>query len=831
MKNQSAIRIRILICTLALLILAQGFNGSLSISAFEKLYLNSLISSYQVVGKDIQRNIQSAVRFGKPIKKFFGITKLFEEINANMPDLDNVDVTLPDGKVLYSLKKKSSNTSIPMDIFVDFAKIDPKDTINLTGKTILHDGVYYIIMPVRDRTDTWLGSVYLSFEEKLIKKKIRVIIFYNLKILGLSTIVAAILLMLALSFFTSFEPGKFKKLQVYIILMVILIGSQLCYSVFNVAFFKNNYIKITRDKSEQLTRLLKDDIDFLFSKGIRIDRLFKVDVLMSEIISATPEIEDMRLLNKKDKTLYLANHDGVVKISKLKDKSSVESVKPEETIYNIILPLMKKGKVEGRLMIRLSEDAIGTKIKEIILDSVTVVVISLLFIVELLLFLFIYIQKQIDSMSNKVSKTTTISSAGAYNIMRPAAFLYLFAMDLSVSFLPLHMGKLYQPMFGLSKDMVMGLPISAEMLFAGIALIVAGVWMERRGWQFPFIVGVIVSSAGSLMSGLATGPMEFIAYRGFTGFGYGLTWMAAQGFIFNTTTISTRARGLSSLIAGIYAGSICGGAVGGMIAERMGYAPVFIVAMGIILLNLPFVLLFMREYFEKPDAVDEDGKPVREVVEKEEKIGLMRYIKYMFSRNIFSLLVLSSMPAGFVLVAFVYYISPIYLYRIGTAQSNIGRALMVYGIFMIYFAPLVSRFVDGAKSKKPFIAISGILGGIGLLAFHFITGFAGTVLAIFMLSLSSAFGFASQSVFVLNLKETKEIGVGNAMGVYRAVERVGQVLGPIVAGLIIFTITTAMGYTYENGIEVGVTLLGGSYVFLTILFLIISKEEDPAESA
>ncbi|MFO7689038.1 MAG: hypothetical protein R6W83_00525, partial [Cryobacterium sp.] len=68
-----------------------------------------------------------------------------------------------------------------------------------------------------------------------------------------------------------------------------------------------------------------------------------------------------------------------------------------------------------------------------------------------------------------------------YGLIRPAAFLFLFGIDISVSFLPLHMGKLYQPIFGLSRDVVLGLPISVEMFFVMIALYAAGAWIDRRG--------------------------------------------------------------------------------------------------------------------------------------------------------------------------------------------------------------------------------------------------------------------------------------------------------------------------------------------------------------
>ena len=71
-------------------------------------------------------------------------------------------------------------------------------------------------------------------------------------------------------------------------------------------------------------------------KGIHIDRLFKIDVLMSEIIQATPEIEDMRILNADKELLYLANHDGLVNIKKATDEHDPGSYAiPQENHYHI----------------------------------------------------------------------------------------------------------------------------------------------------------------------------------------------------------------------------------------------------------------------------------------------------------------------------------------------------------------------------------------------------------------------------------------------------------------------------------------------------------------
>ena len=80
--------------------------------------------------------------------------------------------------------------------------------------------------------------------------------------------------------------------------------------------------------------------------------------------------------------------------------------------------------------------------------------------------------------------------------MRPAAFLFVFGIDLSMSFVPLHTERLYVGGDWLSPEVMMGLPISAEFLFVGLAILAAGRWIDRRGWRPPFVAGVVYDRCG-----------------------------------------------------------------------------------------------------------------------------------------------------------------------------------------------------------------------------------------------------------------------------------------------------------------------------------------------
>ncbi len=797
-----SVRLRIIITSIILLILAQSFSASLNISSFEKLYRSSLVSSYQVLARDFQRNINSAIRFGKPLEKFIGIRPLMGDLQKNNPDLNNILVTNTTGQVLYSFEPDLEGTSVSSDLLVHFE--NKKNLQNQEAQVVLSEGTYCILLPVLDRKKEWKGTVNLFFKEEVIQNKVNNIIIWNLQILGLCTLIAAGILALCLNFFVSFEVGsKVPKAKIYLFLLSILGGSLIFYSAANVPVFQHNYLDIIRSKSETLTKLLKEDIEFLLNKGIRINRLIKIDVLMSEIIQVTPEIQDMRILNKDNELLYFANKNGVVNVQKtgpLEEHQDVLSAEHKQE-YEIVFPLYKKEALEGYVKVHLSHQVIQDKVEEVILDSMTVVIISLLFIVELVIVFLIFIGKQ---MKPREEEDRGEEATPSYGLIRPVAFILLFAIALTVSFLPLHMGNLYEPIFGLSKDVVSGLPISIEMLFTLIVLFPCANWMGKKGWHQPFLIGSVIAGISIFLSGIATGAVEFLLYRAILGIGYGMAWLSIQGFVIANTGTTDRAKGISNLVAGIFSGSICGGAVGAMLAERIGYVPVFFVAAGLMVLPVLFAFIFLRDFFVAPPPPP-----------KQEEMPSVSLLKFFMDRNVFSTFIFSIVPTSLCLIGILYYMSPVYLNQIGVSQSNIGRAFMTFGLCMIYIAPFISRFVDRSSNKKFFIIISGICGSLGLGIFFIYEGFIATVLMILMLGLASSFGSASQMVYVLNLKITHEVGLGKVMSAQRTADKLGQMLGPIILGAVIGAV----------GVEKGITFISVIYFGATILFLIGARQQ------
>ena len=816
-------KFRLIAGSVVLFVIALGFNIFFNATSLERLYIETIFSEYRVIAKDIQRSLERGIHYGKKIENFTNIEKIFVDSNKRIfheiinkkKAVGNIKLTIKEtdvglvitnkaGVILHSKNKSLSVVRLPDQVLKhvqdhsgDQKRVSPVNYIKYKNN-------YFSTLPIRDDHKNTLGIIAISLKEDQISKFLKDIFSKNIRVILSISATGIILIIGILSFLvpSSNSSKTFSKKRISIAIFLVT-GSALIISCgYTTLEFSKYFLQINKENSTLINEQLKRDIEYLLQLGKRIDKLIKYDIYLGKIIKESPDIENITLFDHTDQPLYRATKFEVTDFQQSKEAYNawVEATKPvSDTDYNIRHKLVIEEKYKGYFSTNASKDILFDKLIDNMMDSLTVIIISILFFVEMLILIFKYFERRVSGIVH--------IDAVDYGAMRPAAFLFLFGIDISVSFLPLHMENMVIPILNLSKETIMGLPISVEFLFVGISILISGIWLDRRGWHEPFIIGLIFAFSGILYSWLAPDAIQFIISRGVVGFGYGLSLMAAQGFVITYTDWKTKAQGLAHLFAGIYAGSICGTATGGMLAEWMGYAPVFLIGAIILLFVIAYTFLFMRNAMKKPIV-----PLVRKVVTR---TGSRRFFRFLFNRTILGLIFFSSLPAAIAVIGFLNYFSPIYLNRIGATQSTIGQVLMLYGICLIYFGPFISRYVDSSNNKKIYILMGCFLGSMALIAFYFLDGIMAAVVAVLLLGLSSSLVLASQSVYALKLKVTKDLGEGKAIGIFRSTSRVGQMLGPIVFSAVI-------SLTNNNS---GITFLGLAYLLTALVFLIITQSD------
>jgi MFS family permease len=570
----------------------------------------------------------------------------------------------------------------------------------------------------------------------------------------------------------------------------------------SIVTFRDTYVAGAAQNVQRSVDRFGTDLQRLVDKGVKLDRLSDYAAPFMRMAADIPELASIGLDDATGRRIaaFDATHEpppGRAPIT-----------------YEIRSP--DGSGPAARLKADLSDRAIGEGVRQRALDAGTVLLTSALFGFELLVLFSILMRR----LSVRREESAAVDRDGHHLLARPAAFLLVFGWALPLSFVPLQMGVLAsEPLFGLSRAVTLALPISTEMGCALLTALVAGVLTDRRGWHVPFVLGGLVCAAGALAGALATSPIHYILARAVVGLGYGLAWMGIQGYVFSWSSPRTRTQAVANLVAGIFAGQICGNVTGAMLADQIGFSSVFTIAAILGIAPILFAFGFMRAYFGRPLTAPglDAAAPVPLPLAPAAGSALANLFR---DRNFVALLLLSVVPFSVAQVGLLFYTLPVYLSQQGIEQGNIGRIMMIYGLSVIYIAPLLGRWVDRHARKTPFIVMGGLLGGLGLAFTYLDVGLTALVGSVFLLGLASSLGGPAQTSFALRLASVQRLGTGRAMGIQRAADKLGQMMGPLaVGGLFTFV-----------GTSDGLAVVGIYYLGSTLLFLLIARDPGPAIS-
>lgn len=775
---------RIVAISIVLVVIVLGFNGWLTVVSLEKNYIDSVAANYAVAGGETQRIIEYAVKYGKPLDNFYGMKELLAKTRNFAKELDDFRIINPDGQVLYSLQEGTVNTAISNKL-----KAQADGSVSLRNKNYImvpEGSKYHIFMPLQNRDGHFIGSLAMVFDKSVIDRGISQFISVTFKtMIGLAFGAALVLIVLLRIIPVLDESGTIRRKRFLIIFVTVLATTQMVFGFINNSNFKEIYFDIVKKNTAITAEIVSHDINSVIDRGVPYSRLSGVGEWLAKVIRSVPELEGIYITDAQDDILYKAAVSNETNQTIAKD-------------YKYEKPLMADGNgVSYKLTIVLSEAYLDKQVQELLLDIITVAFVSFFFMVEILVFILILLQVKVNDSKEESSETDTRAA-----VIRPLAFLFFLATDLSISFIPMQMKNLYQPIWGLSQNAVIGLPISVEMLCAGLMTIVTGAIIDKKGWRFPFFTGLAVVGTGAVLSGLAWNSSVFIIARGIVGIGYGFAWMAMRGYVALLPSAAARAKGFSGLSAGIYAGNICACSLGAMLAARLNYSGVFFVTVVVVLVVAVFALFFTKD--------NDQVKKVKAAEELPVKRG--QWQNFLGDGTVSGLILLITIPSAMCLTGFLNYFFPLYSTSLGLSTANVGRAFMIYGVSIVYLGPLFSRYITNQSKFTMIIPVASGIGVLAMFVFFLNGGIMAALVAIFLFGVADSIGFIAQNTFLLSLPATKMLGQGTALGLFSMTKKLGQMLGPMM-----------MAWGVGFGVtQAGVGAIGLLYLFAIIIFLMVT---------
>ena len=777
------LRINALLLGLGVLLVTLGFNVLLSVSTLNSLATDMVLSGYRSGAERLARDIERGMRFGKPLPSFAGMEEMLAELGQSTAGMRRVVVADTKGRVLYAQPaQEAAHAAQPQpDVSIE-ATIQAVTTAETPQTSQKIASGYRLAIPLLYKAP--VGWLVVDIDGKRIDATTDDFLRLSSLLLGAACLVAGLILAGRLGLLTGQRAVGMSLSGMTRMLLIIIGTAQVLYACGTLALFDTYVKQAVRTKADILAEATGRDFEYLIHKGVDIASLRGKDQALEQLLAANNELAGARLITPDGAAIAAA---GNVPDASLTVEKSLNTYWPSR---------FRQKQEVLRLQLALQPHAITARISALALDLGASLLISFLLLLELSKLLGLIAQRTLPH-DTAVAALEGTHRSRAVQALRAAGFMFFLGYDMGISFIPLLAQQLYEPFLGLSREVVIGLPISAEMISAGVALLFSGGFSLRYGWQKVFAAGTLASALGLLLGSMATGLPLLILGRVATGFGFGLVLMAGQ---IGTLGKANAGAGLTSVFAGIFSGSICGSAAGAMLADHISFQAVLGAAACTILLALFTVMLGKESAEEAAQSAAQKTTPAQGHMFS----GCLQLLQ---DPRMHLVLWLVGIPAAMCLTGFLHYLLPLRLANAHVDQSDIGRIFMLYGLCFITAGPLLGRWIDHRKDKSLFLTLTGLLSGITLLVAAKATSLAGAAAAVIVLGLAQCLAAPASMICILTLTTAQKLGREKTASVYRGLERMGQVAGPVIFGLAISLMTPATALLLMGGIICGLALL------------------------
>lgn len=767
------IRIRLFISTVVLITVILSITAYLNMNTFEDNYKSIVDSSLKIKANEFTGKIQYGIRYGKDIKSYYGIEDILSNWDSSYEEITSSRIIGLENETLYG----SSNLN--NENLSDLSKLISKESEYLTYD---FEGFHYVYIPILDSKSEVVAIFEIAVSNDFI---IQDIIGFRYKLygtMGVLSLISVILIGL-FCYKGKFIDGnnKIDNKQVIIVTLLIMGSIQVVYGITGYRLFKEAYTSITDINGQVVASFVKRDIENVIDKGVKYSDINDIEGYFNGITDSMPQIRDL--------LLQVGGHDANKNLDELGEV-------PDEFLIHVPLKEDSMGEIAD-ITVVIDEGFIKSSLFEIILEGVTIFATSFFLMVEMVLFLMLYISKNEDLHDEK-----KYFSSKDYNgsNLRIYAFLIYTACYMPVSFIPKVMKQLYVPIANIDINFILGLPVSVVFFGGALFTIVGGNWIDKYGWKKIIILGQGIVATSMIFCALIPNMFIFILARGFYGVGYALIYISMRAFAASMNNEVSKKKGFSSITSGIYAGVNTGAVFGAILMDKIGYQAVFITASAIVVIGLGIITGF----FPKSSGHMESA-----IVDKQEKSSIL---KFLMNGDVIKFFIMITAPMAMTVI-FLDYFYPVYGTQFNISSSSIGRAYLLNGICVAYISPVIIKSLGDRFSSKAVSIFSLMLVVASMLIFSVEGTIVSMMIAACVLGIGEGIGLAAQTDYYLSLEHVKKIGRGQALGIYSNIRRVAQMFGPQIFAV-------AIGYGYKEGIG----YLGISIGILLVIYVILGSK-------
>mgnify|MGYP000100221006 CR=1 FL=1 len=377
--------------------------------------------------------------------------------------------------------------------------------------------------------------------------------------------------------------------------------------------------------------------------------------------------------------------------------------------------------------------------------------------------------------------------------IRLALFLFVAADELPLSFLPLYTRAAENLWPWLDTSVLISLPLAGYLVAIVVASPFSRALTDRFGVRLVFLGAALPTIAAQLGMFYAETAQEIIVWRTLTGIGYAFVTLACQDYVLDTAPPEHRDRTLGVFTLVLFGGIFAGASLGGVLADRLGQANVFLLSAALIAVST-----MLSAWFIAPGVATSAG--ANGSFSLKAIVAPLRNAR--FSALVFGL----AIPANVLLQAFISFLVALVLNSLGASTADIGRTLMLYFLGVIVTGPVGGRLVEAGLPVVSVALVGSGLAGAALIAFvvwpisEVLTG------VVLLTGLGHGLVRGSQVSLAMSIAERELVrpGAVSVLGSLRTLERLGSVAGLVV----IAGIAGAYGYTVAIGAVAAWSIVG-----------------------
>lgn len=120
---------------------------------------------------------------------------------------------------------------------------------------------------------------------------------------------------------------------------------------------------------------------------------------------------------------------------------------------------------------------------------------------------------------------------------------------------------------------------------------------------------------------------------------------------------------------------------------------------------------------------------------------------------------------------------------------------------------MLGRRLDASANKEMFAMITGVLSGVALLVAAFSSTLIAAGISVVVIGVAQCLAAPATMMCVISLASAQKLGRSKTASMYRTVERVGQVLGPILFGMALVSVSATQTLIVAGAIVCALALV------------------------